>query len=510
MARAPQQPHKPHQPQTPKRVGPRDTVPLVVVACLAGGVLSLMLLPSNITYDPYSWAIWAREIIHLNLATDAGPAWKPLPVVVDVFFAPFGRAEPWLWLLVARAGALLSLVMVYRLAQRVAGRAAGVIAVVGLLLSSSFLDYLAPFGMSEPLLAGLALLAVERHLDEHHGQAYGLIYACLLLRPEAFLFFAGYSVFLWRHQPRARPWVVVLTALLPAFWLLPDYLSTGDWLRSTRRAEMPTQRGPRLSAFPAGAVLVSQYNTVVAPAVVGALAAIAIAARRFTRERKDTAVIALSVLGLAWLAEVAVTTEAGASAGDERYLIVSVAILCVLAGIGWVRLVPIVRAGIARAWRPYRTDRTDSTDRPGSQRRAGKAAITLAVLVSVPFVFQRVSELSGSIGEVPYQAQKYQQLDVLIARAGGRARILACPPVSANIYQIPALAWALGLHQADLVIVAGPRGTPIQGRIVQLPRAGTTFRTRTTRGTWTLPAVVGPTATRVLAATSQWQVLSTC
>jgi hypothetical protein len=476
-------------------------VPLVVVACLAGGVLSLIVLPSNVTYDPYSWAIWAREIIHLNLATDAGPAWKPLPVVVDVFFAPFGRAEPWLWLLVARAGALLSLVMVYRLADRVAGRAAGVIAVAGLLLSSSFLDYLAPFGMSEPLLAGLALLAVERHLDGHYGQAYGLIYACLLLRPEAFLFFAGYSVFLWRRQPTARPWVVVLTALLPAFWLLPDYLSTGDWLRSTRRAEMPTQRGPRLSAFPAGAVLVSQYNTVVGPAVLGALAAMVIAARRFARERRDATVIALSVVGLAWLAEVAVTTEAGASAGDERYLIVSVAVLCVLAGIGWVRLVPIVGAVIARHWRPDRSD---------AQRRSGKAALTLAVLVSLPFVFQRVAELSSSIAEVPYQAQKYQQLDLLIARAGGRGRILACPPVSANIYQVPALAWALGLHQSDLVIVAGPRGTPTQGRIVQLPRSGTIFRTRTNRGTWTLPAVVGPTASRVLAATGQWQVLSTC
>jgi len=50
--------------------------------------------------------VWGREIVHINLQTTGGPTWKPLPVIFTTVFALFGKAEPDLWLVVARAGAM--------------------------------------------------------------------------------------------------------------------------------------------------------------------------------------------------------------------------------------------------------------------------------------------------------------------------------------------------------------------------------------------------------------------
>ncbi len=89
---------------------------LIVIALAVGG-LSL-LIPSTPSYDPWSWIVWGREIIHVNLQTTGGPTWKPLPVIFTTVFALFGKAEPDLWLVVARAGAFAAVVMVFRLSVR--------------------------------------------------------------------------------------------------------------------------------------------------------------------------------------------------------------------------------------------------------------------------------------------------------------------------------------------------------------------------------------------------------
>ncbi len=96
----------------------------VLLACLALSALTL-LFPSTPTYDPWAWLLWGREILHLDLVTDGGPSWKPLPVMFNVPFSIFGvEAAPYLWLWIARAGALLALAMSFRLARRLVGRGA--------------------------------------------------------------------------------------------------------------------------------------------------------------------------------------------------------------------------------------------------------------------------------------------------------------------------------------------------------------------------------------------------
>ena len=113
----------------------------LVAACLAVGLLSL-LLPSTPTYDPWSWIIWGREILHGDLSTVSGPSWKPLPVLFTIPFSLTGDAAPDLWLAVARAGGLLAVALAFRVAYRLApppyGWLAGAVAAVGLVLSSYY------------------------------------------------------------------------------------------------------------------------------------------------------------------------------------------------------------------------------------------------------------------------------------------------------------------------------------------------------------------------------------
>jgi hypothetical protein len=113
---------------------------LIIVGCLAVSALTL-LFPSTPTYDPWAWILWGREIAHLNLVTEGGPSWKPLPIFFTVPFSLFGQdLAPYLWLWLARAGGLLGCVMAYRMAFRLAGGrwfgvAAGVSAFAALLSS---------------------------------------------------------------------------------------------------------------------------------------------------------------------------------------------------------------------------------------------------------------------------------------------------------------------------------------------------------------------------------------
>src|SRR4051812_1373521 len=110
----------------PTAAGGRRAVPgapmsLVIGGCLLVSALTL-LLPSTPTYDPWAWIMWGREIVHLDLVTTGGPSWKPLPILFTMPFSLFGDdVAPYLWLWVARAGALLAVAMAYRVAKRIVG-----------------------------------------------------------------------------------------------------------------------------------------------------------------------------------------------------------------------------------------------------------------------------------------------------------------------------------------------------------------------------------------------------
>ena len=134
--------------------------PVSPPAAVIGGSLLLgflsLLLPSAPTYDPVAWLIWGREIAHLDLSTVHGPSWKPLPVIVTTITAPLGEASLYIWVAVARAGAIAAIVLSGVLAARLANRAAGVVAAVALAAMPWWLRNGA-IGNSEGMMVALVL-----------------------------------------------------------------------------------------------------------------------------------------------------------------------------------------------------------------------------------------------------------------------------------------------------------------------------------------------------------------
>jgi len=82
----------------------------LVGASVALAIASL-LLPSAPGYDAWSWLIWGREVLGLELSTEGGPAWKPLPVAITALLTAVVGAAPEAWLVVARAGAILAVLL---------------------------------------------------------------------------------------------------------------------------------------------------------------------------------------------------------------------------------------------------------------------------------------------------------------------------------------------------------------------------------------------------------------
>jgi hypothetical protein len=473
----------------PPRPRRRGSARWLVLACLALAALA-HLLPAAPTYDPWAWLIWGRELTGLELHTRTGPSWKPLPVLFTVPFALTGDDwAPELWLVVAQGGGLLALAFTYRLAARLmvhaagssahsggpgpplpapgalngppvrhrapctgsddpdsagdarnlrtrtlAGRAAGVIAVASLLLADEFVRHFAR-GNSEGLLVALCLWAVERHLDGHRTQAFLLGVAAGLLRPELWPFLLAYGLWLGWREPRRRALVVGCGALTLALWLLPEWWGSGDPFRAAARARDPNPDSAAFAEHPFLETFRRAELVLAFPVLLGAAIALGGAVLR-----RDPLRLTLAAIAAVLMLAVAGMTEAG-FAGNLRYVALPAALVCVLAGAGWTELVGALR------------------------RRAGPlvaAAAAAALLVAAwPSLDAARIELREDLDVVRAEAELYDDLADIVARAGGPAAVLACRPVHTLAFEQQAVAWALRVRSEDVSIVPSPPGTAL-------------------------------------------------
>ena len=63
------------------------------------------------------------------------------------------------------------------------------------------------------------------------------------------------GVVLWRRRPQDRPLLAALRGRVPAAWLVPELIGSGDMLRSGARARVPNPGQPALADVPALAAL---------------------------------------------------------------------------------------------------------------------------------------------------------------------------------------------------------------------------------------------------------------
>jgi hypothetical protein len=443
------------------------------LACLAVAALSL-LLPSTPTYDPWAWILWGREILQGELVTTGGPSWKPLPVLFTTPFALLGDAAPSLWLVVARAGTLAGGIVAFRLAARIGGPAAGALAVLALGLADWIVRNGA-LGNSEGLLVLSVLWAVDRHLSGARGQAFALGVVAGLLRPEAWPFLALYALRLvWQDRSRLG-WVAGGLLTLPVLWLLPERWGSGSLWRAAERAQEPLPGTPAFADRPA-LVILERFGEML-PAVLWAGIGLALVLGALGRAPvgRGRQAFVLAALAAAWVALVAVMTEAG-FAGNARYLIAPAGLGMVLGAVGlsWA-------AGELAMRLPRRV-------RPAVLAAVG--AVAVAGLVA-----QALRALPGPIEDVRYQAAVSHDLDDAIAAAGGREALLRCGDPYTNPFFVQLVAWELGVH-----------GNEVDYR----PRPpAVVLRARTKRGGKYRP---GPRmeGERPVARTGFWQIGARC
>jgi hypothetical protein len=384
---------------------------LLVGGCLALAALTL-LAPSIPSYDPFAWIVWGREIAGPGaLKMAGGPSWKPLPVVFTSVFSLFGGAAPALWLLVARAGALLALAGAFALGNRLGGRWAGLLAAVALLLTDAF-PSLSWRGASEPLLMACVLWALERHLAGRRGTAFALGVGAALIRPEAWPFLGLYALVRWRETgTRERLALLGGLTLLPLLWFGPPALAGNALAASSHAASYNGRTGSN----PGWTALRRGLQEAVAPVWVLALAAVALRPR-------DRAIRALALGAAAWLGLVVAMTIAGYP-GLARFMLPAAAIACVLAGVGAVGL--IARAG--RGW---------------------QAALAALVLLGAcgALSASQAGTLDNQVSAAVRAAHLQRDLSRAIADLGGRQAVLRCAgndAIAINHTAQTALAWKL-------------------------------------------------------------------
>jgi hypothetical protein len=419
----------------------------LLAGCIALAALSL-LLPSELSYDPWAWLVWGREIAHAELDTSGGPSWKPLPVLAALAFWPFSSFDvdipPALWMVAARAGGLLALALVFRLAARLAGpdrlfgALAGTAAAVALLFSPDWLRYLA-HGSEAPLAVALMLLAVERQLDGVRHQALVLLVLACLLRPEVLPFLAGYALYVQWAEPRRRLLIAGSLALLATLWIVPEWIGSGNPLDAARQATSEPSWSLSLEERPWLAALERVYDLLGLQLLLGALAGVAVALLR-----RQRAALVLAGVAAVWGALYVTMTQLGFS-GNARYVLPALVIAGLLAGIGAAGTLQSAMA-LAR--------------RGSGEPRAGLAGLAAAwaallAMVAAPYVVDRSRQLRAEAREALTLAGLHRDLVLALRAVGGRAEITRLGYPTANRPFHTRLAWELELRIP--LVERGPR-----------------------------------------------------
>ncbi|CAB4864461.1 MAG: hypothetical protein F2799_01855 [Actinobacteria bacterium] len=477
---------------------------LVVLGALVLAAVSL-LYPSTPTYDPWAWIVWGRETLELNLTTTGGPSWKPLPMLFTVPFALFGQASPDLWIIVARAGSIISLVLTFLLAGLLCERAfdeaeaprfgwvailAGGVAVVGVLFQTGFIR-VTMLADSEGLVNATAFGAIYYHLLNRRKAALVLATGAALLRPEVWVFLGLYGVWLWFANPELRRLLIGCAITVPVLWLVPEYIGSGNLFRAAARAQHPNEYSPAFADNPFFQTLKETRPNIpsaIKPAIqLGALFAL------WAAWRRRFAPLAVLVAALGWITLIAGMTNFG-FAGNPRYMMLGTSLLAVIAGFGAGSALATVR-NLARRVDPLLVTLVTLV---------GFAALPTALWVRG--IDERVHRLQHLDVVLHQEAQRRDMLPAAISIGGGSKALLACGEVTTERFQVPLVAWYLHTRLSRVGMGVEESGKP--GGWTSPPIPGTALQT-SSPGNPPNP-IAGPPGSRTLGKSGPWTVLQAC
>jgi hypothetical protein len=405
-------------------------VAVLVVVCLGLAAISLVVARDYVAYDPQSWLLWGREILHLDLNTrDAATSVKPLAIYLDIPIALSGSHAPSLWLLIARAAALASIALAYRVGHRLGGVGAGLVAALALVVSDSFLGYLFMRGMSEPMSVAMGLAAVDAYVAGRVRWSWLFLALAALLRPEAWLFLIAYSLWLaYQRRSRLRIAAVIVSVVIPPSWFVIDWFGARQFFRSAGAAKTQSQGGPLLTREPGLATFKETWHLASGAVIVLFALALLVALVRWRRTGRPGPQLWLGLGAILWLVVDAVLAQGRFATGAPRYLLPGDALACVVVGMfvadtaRWlIRRLPGPRAAIA------------------GTAIAGVAVVAVFAMA----VDHTVRQTHYGVVEGRQYARLTTNLNRVVATLGGRAAVVRCGPIGTYAFQTPTVAWVL-------------------------------------------------------------------
>jgi hypothetical protein len=441
---------------------------------------SLLVADPAPSYDPWTWLLWGREVASGTLSTVDGPAFKPLPVAVCALLAPLGAAAPWAWVLLVRVAAVLAAWLAFRLGRELAGGsvAGGVLAAAGVALCGGLLAYSAA-GAEPALVLALALGGAAAWRDRRFRLALACGVGCALLRVEAWPFVLAAGVVLWRRRPQDRPLLAGLALVVPAAWFVPEWVGSGELLRSGARARIPNPGQPALADVPGLAALETALRLPLWPLWIG-VAALAVAALAGHGGARRALLPAAA--GAAWVLIVALMAQAGFS-GEPRYALPGAALIAISGAVGLAGIV-------ARGGAALRLGDADG------RRRAAPLTAALAIVLVAIAAAPRVTGLPDVRAAQAYQWRLANDLAAAVRAAGGREAVLACGRPYVGPLRGPLMAYRLGVAKRIVEPDAPPRAP------------GVVFRSALSASA--APAPAAPPRFAATARVGAWQVLADC
>lgn len=422
--------------------------------------VSLWVMPDRIAYDPYSWAIWGREILHGHLNTrQAATSVKPLPMLYDTLFAVTGSHLPTWWLYAARVGSLIAFGAVFRLARRLGGVPAAIVAIVAFAASDGLLSYLFMRGMSEPIAAAAMVAAVDYWLLGRPRAVLGWLVVAAYLRPEAWPFLLVWLMWVaWRRPWTHRVAALVVGAFIPFSWFLIDWFGARTFNRSVNAASLQSEGGPLAHHYPGLATFTETWQLASGPVVVLFGIGVVLAAARWWRSahtfdvtRVDPS-LTISTITLSWIVIDAVLAQGHFATGAPRYLLPADALGCVVVGrvvaqVGdW--LVVRGRTGVAGLGR--------------LRSVAAAGAVVVAIAALTPALLDAGRRWHDGVRHGRQDGLLERHLATAIRRAGGRDAVVRCGAVATQNYQVPLVAWKLHVHIEQVGIGVSAPGTVFQ------------------------------------------------
>jgi hypothetical protein len=464
---------------------------IAVLTCIVLAALSAAVLPTVPSYDPWSWIVWGREVFdpHLSFIVNGGPSWKPLPMIFTTIWGLLGSAAPTLWVITARVGGLLALWGTWKLTSRLAGGGAlgafvGLLAAIGIVLTGRHDQawyYYFLHGTSEAILVGVTVWVVDRILDGRHAQAYLLMVAGGLIRPEWWPFIGLYGLWLWfRHpdfrSPAMRMLLLAGVAVQPVGWFVPPWVTTGQpFLAASHAADYNGHLGSDVLR----SILTRGIRDQLLPAFVLAIVAVVIA---WVRNR-DKVILAIAAgIALWWVVVVGETLDG--YPGLERFFLPAAALTTVLGAVGVAQLAQLAAGRAGALARPV----------------AAGVAVVLAALC-VPFSITQINVARADENSAVQGATLLDQLSQAVAAAGGHDGVLPCRSsfTAVNHSAQTALAWKLEVTLQRVgtsmrepgVDFIGPHAAQIGGPAHRDPRL-THAETIATAGPWRVVRLTDP------------------